>query len=337
MTRLRFIYSLLFALALFGCRGQKDGQVEDAAKTPEIEVAQVATQSGPVTAVVKLSPKNPKLGDRLTLTLEVAADEGVEVRMPAFGEALGRFAILDFAPKKTRNDDGKTIYEQRYNLDSPMSGIRTIPPLRIEFTDSRTGADEEIHELLTDKITVKIESVLDEAALSKGLKPPRPKLPKRLTGQTSMIMIIAAGLAALAGIAALIVWQRKRHARQVRISAFDKAMKRLRKIEEVGIPEGDEADQWYVELSGIIRLYIEERYGLKAPELTTQEFIGVAGASAEIKKDHKVLLRKFLEQCDRVKFAEYRPGKQESAEAVQAAKRFLEETRLTDGKAEVGD
>jgi len=324
-------------MALTGCLGS--GEKENSAKKaekPAVEEVQKTNQSGPVTAVVKLSPKEPRLGDRLTLTLEVTADQGVEVRMPAFGEALGMFAILDYAPKTTKTDDAKTVYAQRYTLDSPMSGVRTVPPLRIEFVDSRNNGDGEIHELLTDKITVKVESVVDDQALAKGLRPPRPKLPKHLAGQSGMIAAIAGGLAALAAIAGLIFWQRKRMVRQIRLSAFDKAMKRLRKIEEAGIPEGEEVDQWYVELSGIIRLYIEERYGLKAPELTTQEFIQAAGASTELKKDHKLLLGKFLEQCDRVKFAEYRPGKTESMQAVESAKRFLEETRVKDDGTDAG-
>ena len=54
----------------------------------------------------------------------------------------------------------------------------------------------------------------------------------------------------------------------------------------------------------MLRHYIEDRFGLRAPEQTTEEFL------AELRQKHvfgerqKDLLRAFLEHCDLVKFAE---------------------------------
>ncbi|NOY24256.1 MAG: hypothetical protein GXP62_00120, partial [Oligoflexia bacterium] len=63
----------------------------------------------------------------ITLVLTVDADQGVSLDMPPFGEALGRFSIVDFEPSEHPADDGGTHAEQRYTLQAPMSGRQRLP------------------------------------------------------------------------------------------------------------------------------------------------------------------------------------------------------------------
>ena len=94
-----------------------------------------------------------------------------------------------------------------------------------------------------------------------------------------------------------------------------------------------DADAWYVELSAIVRRYLEDRYGLRAPELTTEEFLREARRSADLSPAHRELLTSFLEGCDRVKFAAYHPQQTESQEALGVSRRFIEETRTVEEQA----
>ncbi len=93
------------------------------------------------------------------------------------------------------------------------------------------------------------------------------------------------------------------------------------------MPEGEALDAWYVRLSSIVRRYLEDRFALRAPELTTEEFLRVAQRSVQLSAEHKALLTSFLADCDRVKFAGYEPGAEESKSVLEAARRFLLETR----------
>ena len=74
--------------------------------------------------------------------------------------------------------------------------------------------------------------------------------------------------------------------------------------------------------------YLEQRYDIRAPELTTEEFLQVASraARADGRASHAALA--FLERCDRVKFAGYRPDAEESIDTLAAARAFVEDTRL---------
>ena len=101
----------------------------------------------------------------------------------------------------------------------------------------------------------------------------------------------------------------------------------------VAAPAAETADAWFVELSAIVRRYLEQRYDIRAPELTTEEFLLVATARPELTADHRRLLTSFLERCDRVKFAGYRPAAGESMATHEAARGFVEDTRLVETAA----
>ena len=124
----------------------------------------------------------------------------------------------------------------------------------------------------------------------------------------------------------MFLWLRRAEAR-ARETAFDRAIARLDRLRRQGLPDIAGLDAWYVELSDIVRRYIEARFGLRAPERTTEEFLAEAGRSAELSPPHRELLSAFLERCDRVKFARYSPAAEESEDVLALARRFLEETR----------
>ena len=298
----------------------------DAPAEPEAEPAlSRVTREGPVTATVVLAPAAPRLGDPLKLTLTVEAKPGVRIEMPDFGEALGRFSILDFTPRLTTGADGGVIARQDYTLRGPASGRQRIPGLRIETIDERAG-DAAPRELITDELAFEIESVLPEGAVVDTLRPALGPLPELPGGWWSRWWLwLTLGAATVVGIAwAATIW--RRHAvEHARATAFERALRRLEALEGRGLPAAETVDAWYVELSDIVRRYIEDRHAVRAPELTTEEFLLEARRSVAFSAAHRDLLSTFLSRCDRVKFARYSPREDESRNALQVARRFLTE------------
>lgn len=307
-----------------------DSGVGDESAAREDAPLAVETREGPVSASLTLSPSAPRLGDPLVLTLVVTAKAGVNVEMPAFGEALGRFAIIDFTPREEVSNDG-VVLRQRYTLQAPMSGRHRIPRLRVEFLDERDAdADRKAKELLTDELAFVVASVLPEGQPLAELRPARASL-EELQGpwlQRNWHWLVLGLVVAIGLVVGVVVWLRRAEER-ARLTAFDRAVARLERLAQRGLPSADAADAWYVELSDIVRRYIEERFALRAPELTTEEFLVEAGRSAELTAAHGELLSAFLATCDRVKFARYSPGEEESQQALDEARRFLDETAIT--------
>ena len=302
-----------------------DTDIEPAKDQDSAASISVVTEEGPIKMTLTLAPKEPRLGDPLTLTLTVESAPEVAVEMPAFGEALGRFSIVNFTPKQELAADGSAVASQRYTLQAPMSGKQRIPALRIEYLDRRQNPDnDQYRELLSDTLSVTVASVLPEGEVLDELRPARAALAETPDSVAKQYWPLALALVVLTGggLLGFAWWQRYAEAR-ARMTAYDRALQRLSRLEEQGLPDATAADAWYVELSDIVRRYLEDQYGLRAPELTSEEFLQEAQRSEAMTPVQRELMPVFLEQCDRVKFAAYSPEQSESGEALALARRFF--------------
>lgn len=110
------------------------------------------------------------------------------------------------------------------------------------------------------------------------------------------------------------------------VPAHELALKALAALKSRGYMEEGKAELFYVELSAIVRLYLEQRFELHAPEQTTEEFIRSSSQSTALSQEHRQLTRDFLEQSDLVKFARFAPGQHDMQFALSAAERLVKET-----------
>ena len=96
------------------------------------------------------------------------------------------------------------------------------------------------------------------------------------------------------------------------------ALAALQRLREADLPVAE----FYTQLADIVRQFIEGRFGLHAPERTTEEFL----AEANLTERHLALLRTFLVEADLVKFARHRPGQADRQRAFAAAENFVRES-----------
>ncbi|MGO8828336.1 MAG: DUF4381 family protein [Steroidobacteraceae bacterium] len=114
--------------------------------------------------------------------------------------------------------------------------------------------------------------------------------------------------ALLAGGAALALcgygawrWRRRRRSPRV-LLPFEAALQRLEEIRALMQPEN--AREFSIAVSDIVRGYIEQGFQLTATHRTTEEFLRdlLESPDAALAR-HRALLSEFLHQCDLVKFA----------------------------------
>jgi len=320
------VTSLVLAGLLFGAG------VSRADEATEVKPLEAMSEAGPVQATVRLSPPEPTIGDPLGLELEVRAEPDVELLMPEFGDALDRFTIVDFTRSETADDEGRTISRQRYTLAPSRSGAQVIPPLLVEFVDRRAGRDpapegEDAYELLTAALEFEVAAALPEGA-SLELREPLGKLGAReMPGRYRTLWLLAA-LVALAvcvyfGVRLVTIWR----THSLRRSAYDVAKADLDALLMAPRPGTREMDAFFVQLSGIVRRYLENRFGLRSPELTTEEFVEELAHSPDLVRSHQRLLREFLNRADLVKFAHVVPDPADVELSLETARSFLEATR----------
>ena len=76
------------------------------------------------------------------------------------------------------------------------------------------------------------------------------------------------------------------------------ALERLRLQVESLIPYA-----FSIEVSTVLRRYIEDQYSLRALEQTSPEFLAAIARSPRFSEDDRYLLETFLNRCDMIKFA----------------------------------
>src|SRR5262249_20149707 len=116
----------------------------------------------------------------------------------------------------------------------------------------------------------------------------------------------------LGGAAALALtwwaWKRWRRKRSEPVpEGVIPAHQRARKKLEQALKLTDEPKPFCTAVSDALRIYLEERFGLHAPERTTEEFLFELQATAHLTFSQKQSLADFLERCDLVKFAKFEP------------------------------
>jgi len=321
----------LILIAIAACSGGESTTTDEpVAITPSKDAVTKTAENGPVKATVRVWPAKPTLGESIYLRLEIEAPAGVSVDAPfqeAGDQRLGRFRVVGFVRSAKPG-----VQEQTYTLEAPSSGRHRIPPLRLEMIDSRPSAGAQSRkpqEILTEEVPLEIAPVPAEQA-TKQLQPALGELDPDV-GKTSWVFIFGMASLALVLVSGSILVVRALRARrriEKQRSAYEDAVAQLRVLEDRGAPDATGADAWFVELSSIVRRYLEQRYEIRAPELTTEEFLLVATARPELTTEHRGLLTSFLERCDRVKFAGYRPDAEESIATLAAARGFVEDTRL---------
>ena len=140
-----------------------------------------------------------------------------------------------------------------------------------------------------------------------------------------------AGLA-LAGAAAVLWARRSRPAdpRRGALEALDRARAFARQDDPQGFAEA---------VSLAIRHYIEARFGLQAPRLTTEEFLAeLAAAPASPLGGHRAQLAQLLSLCDLVKFGGFSVAAEEMDRMHALAAAFVESSSRDDAqRSEPGD
>ncbi len=104
-------------------------------------------------------------------------------------------------------------------------------------------------------------------------------------------------------------------------------MEELAAIKESSILEEGKVEEFYIQISEVIRRYVEGRYFIIAMELTTFELIEDLKRSGILDEDIQ-LFNEFLSTCDLVKFAKYKPTNAKNSATLDKAVEIVERTKL---------
>ncbi|MFH1877480.1 MAG: BatD family protein [Candidatus Omnitrophota bacterium] len=279
---------------------------------------------------IKASVDRPeaRVGDRITLKVTAQNAAGYDVIFPEKPQRPGNFSFV--AAKPVNKPAGRSGAPGReYVLTVFKPGTYIIPPVQVKYkkpgedewkTAESPGARVEVATLLTGK--------------EKDIRGPKGLL---VFGNKVSKIFLVAVMAAAYLILFRFLWTRRKNRiflLRKKKSLSETALEELKKLKGMDLPAQGRVKEFFTGISGIIRVYIENRFSYRAPEMTTEEFLAAVNVSGDLLAEHKALLRDFLSRCDMVKFAKYGPTNVEIDQSYDSARRLVEQTASKDKTGE---
>ncbi|MDR2344617.1 MAG: hypothetical protein LBE18_00985 [Planctomycetaceae bacterium] len=292
------------------------------------ELGRVESADGLVQVKLTVSPIKPKLSDTIILRLEVLAGTSVKIEFPDIGDSIGSLKVV------TTNEENKSV--------SPQKELKTLV---IKIIPTRSGTTPiwtmpiTYYTNLSDSQNKKniVELPMTALEIVSSISPESASLDKLVSDYKILgidsnlwLLIIAIIILCLIG---LILWLRfikhpKKLEPELELPPHQIALKLIAELLGKKLYEAD-IKLFFVELSGVVRWYIEKQTSIRAPELTTEEFLIEVSQNRQlenvISKDHTARLKQFLESADMVKFAKFKPSQEEILQGVKHAQTFIVE------------
>lgn len=315
------------ALALSGhAAAARDGAptVRAADRTGERRAAQgdVESRHGDGGIEVRRAVRAPQgwqVGLPFELRLEVTSPPGTAVRFPALPDEWGTLEVRGQRVEPAADDRPATFAASLVAWDA---GPAELPAMAVECALADGSAR-----------TVEVPATSVEVGTSLEDDTPLTELPADIRGAVEIAdprwgwwagaVVLAA--AALAGT----WWLRSRgraSGAEPELAPHERARRELERLALERLPERGEVEPFYVRLSDIVRAYVEGRFGIAAPERTTQEFLREASRDPRLAGEHERELAGFLRSADMVKFAEARPDPDACGRSLDSMRSFVERT-----------
>lgn len=295
-----------------------------------------------IQAEAKLQQYTIKIGDQTKLFFSIHQPAGVNVSFPKLADTVaGKVQVVNINKPDTSYDSGdrkNMTVIQSYTITSFDPGTYTIPSFAI-------GAGKDT--VKTNELTLQVQTVkVDTTKGIYDIKQPLAVSYTWLDWLHDNWYWVAGPLALIALIAGLILYFKKRPAPEPEVKVVKPsvpphtiALSQLKELREKKLWQQEQVKQYYIELSDILREYLEKRYSVKTHEKTTDEIFDELRYSP-IAQESKHKLRQLLMLADLVKFAKEKPVPAENEESMDKAIEFVTDTQsqqIAEDKREGGN
>ena len=307
---LRKILPALAAAALVGCS-------QPAPPPPELPAGQEFSVSAAT------STNQIRIGDPVEVTLTALHRDGTTVGFP--NPASGKDVVVRDAQTATESfTNGVRRTVQKLRLTSLTVTNHVVGENAQILLSTPQGTLTNAYPFLTLEVASSLKPGEQEIRPAKGGLTHWPAPPARWLWIVLAIFAVLA--AAFLALRKFLTTPRTFLHLPPPVPPHEIALDALAALRAKGWIEALQIEPFYVELSAIVRRYLEGRFGLRAPERTTEEFIRDAVTSRKLSDAHRDLVAGFLEQSDLVKFARHAPGPADMRNALDSAERLVHET-----------
>lgn len=275
-----------------------------------------------------------RIGEQLNLHTRVTVPKGTRVIFPEYqqGYLTEGIEVLERSQVDTSTiDDGsRWVLDRTYVLTSFDSALYSLPPVEVQVGERRYAS--------RNTLGLKVESIEVDTVHTDNIRDPYGpvSIPFRWSGSfvaTSLLLWLFL-VAFVVSLCRLLKHEplRKRITIAPPPPAHQVALRAIEQFRGRAADSEDELKAYYDELTGVLRTYIKERFGIDAREMTTPQLI-TALTNAE---DATALydLRELLQTADLVKFARLQTSATENDRSLLHAMDYINQTKPTDAPPE---
>lgn len=278
--------------------------------------------SGEVTVNVILDPPEIPFHRQSLLTVVVEAPADLDVTLPNMIEKVAGLTIADVRRKTDTLRGGRRRISETHVLDPILIGRYPIKPVQVTWGNGQSITVPSPALRVRDLTAEEKEAAGRFATIAGPITPPGIAARYWKWWAAASVVLLAA--------LATVVYRVRRRKKAIRVAPptppWEIAYRRLHELDQRHLPKNGQYEPFYVDLSAILRYYIEDRFLLHAPEQTTPEFLASASTSGALTSEHQQLLAGFLRHCDRVKFAQYLPTIEEMEHSFATVLEFIDDT-----------
>lgn len=286
--------------------------------------------SGPVELIITADPSQVHLDRDILLSIKTIAPSNIIVRLPPLDNRLTGFTLSGAFDREPTTRDGTIAHEHCFRLTPLVAAEYRLAPMAVTYTDaSRPNAPESW--FATQAILFGVAPLGNEhpGASIRDIRGPVWIYPafKTVAGWMAILALMVAGAWALYRLS-----RRVHRAIQLRrMSPRERALEELADLMARDLISKKQVKEFFLELTMIVRRYIERAHSIRAPEQTTEEFLLAATCNPQFRPVVLGKLRVFLQTADLVKFAAYRPEPAVVDRAFGTARDYIEtDERMTD-------
>jgi hypothetical protein len=275
------------------------------------------------------------IGDQFVLKLVANSIHANKIVWPVFKDTLTQnIEIVSQSAIDTLQNKNSYLISQEFLLTSFDTGTHKIPSFEIAYIINENGEKET---RLTSPMSIFVSTL--EVDTSKAIMPIKGPIHSPYTFRE--IAPYAIGGIVLIGliVLAIIYYKRRKNNKPLiqfkakpKLPAHIQALQHLENLKGRKLWQDGKYKMYYTELTDIVRVYLDDRFGIEAMEMTSDEIREAIQPNEIIDKKLKEKLSETLMTADLVKFAKMTPISLENDNHWSNMKSFVESTKREEVK-----
>jgi hypothetical protein len=323
MTCWRLIV-LLPLLLICGCNDSSKSDIK------QWEIDSDWIEKGPVKARLKLAKKNLSILEDQHMILEIQGPPDIDIETPSLDQRLGDYQSVPWRADTYDKDENSQTILKYFALNRLESGEQVVPPIEVRYHQS-SGNQSISTSLKLPAQYFNFTPIQDMALVEKNLEKPLGLANLKPFPWVKVVLIFLGVVVTILLLIFIIDYLKKKPKEKPAPPPIPAHILAWRELEALvkQHKSGDLSPELFVsELCNVLRRYIERRFELKAPELTTEEFLNLLIKDGGELKSQQTVLKQFLEFTDLVKFANQKVQDEDVEKGFAFIKTFIQQSKL---------